>query len=992
MIVWLASYPRSGNSLFANLAHHHLDIPIYSIYNETDLDIYIYLDKDQLQAASESGEIYLVKTHELPEDNFPAVYLIRDGRDVVISYAHYIIDKKINIPTPPPDNLLQWALDALVNSTDQFGGWSAHTSAWTERAGNVTIIRYEDLIQRDKQLGILKLALSDLGITNLLIVNKSSIQDFSKYHNEMRYFYRKGKAGAWITEMPSNYHLNFWEQHGGAMQKLGYKKDQDQNIVRTEFIISEVARNFENKMESLEHTYQQLTTEFLETRNRLNQSQTQLKVMEENRHQELTAQNGIITSLSQQLELKTEQMHIQKIKWEEQTALLLYKIEEQNTYLIAKDQRLINQEQELSAKGQEIIIKDQRLINHEQELTAKQQEIIIKDQRLINQEQELVAKEQVIQKFRNSLSYILLHGPFRYLPIITKTQQAMEQWLIHLKSKWRYYFMPRLGVLYQFPPKPCDIPASYFKVKHLIQPAPTISIVTPTYNYAHFLERTMKSVIYQGYPELEYIVQDGGSSDNTIEIVKKFKHHIKHFESKKDNGQSHAINLGFQQATGEIMAYLNSDDILLPGTLDYIANFFSIHPKVDVVYGHRLTINEDDQVVGEWIMPPHNEEAMRWADYIPQETLFWRRSIWEKVGGQADESLQFAMDWDLLLRFQEAGAVFERLPRFLAAFRVHTQQKTSAQISDLGEKDVAFLRQRNFGREVGREEIKYNIHAFLQSSILHHWLYKLKLKTHKLLGIFHNNEKEALSWYDPESIYFYSLHKAGTALFTHILRQSNELIHVDYETQLFDDTLPGKFSYKKNNHIYGVFRIQEKNKSKIYSKITRRIIKNKFVNNKTIIFLIRDPRDILVSLYYSMGKSHVTSKNSQVASEFLIFRKNMSTLSLDEYVIRDLPKVMQRLETLYTISKSCKHSLILKYEDLINNFDNFMMDFNKYISIPEEIKQELYRASRPRDIEDPLAHKRSGKIGQYKEKLKPETIHKLNKTLKPVLEKFGYKE
>src|SRR6202162_2378644 len=99
------------------------------------------------------------------------------------------------------------------------------------------------------------------------------------------------------------------------------------------------------------------------------------------------------------------------------------------------------------------------------------------------------------------------------------------------------------------------------------------------------------------------------------------------------------------------MAWLNSDDIMLPGALAYVATYFNQHPGIDVVYGHRILIHENDQQNGRWVMPGHNYDLLSWADYIPQETLFWRRRIWDKVGGRVDESFRFAMDWDLLVRF-----------------------------------------------------------------------------------------------------------------------------------------------------------------------------------------------------------------------------------------------------------------------------------------------------------------------------------------------------
>ena len=157
----------------------------------------------------------------------------------------------------------------------------------------------------------------------------------------------------------------------------------------------------------------------------------------------------------------------------------------------------------------------------------------------------------------------------------------------------------------------------------------------------------------------------------------RYRRRLAHVESVRDRGQAHAINLGFRHATGDIMAYLNSDDLLLPGALNCVGRFFAAHPQVDVVYGNRIVINEHDQEVGRWILPPHCAEALIWNNYIPQETLFWRRRIWDKVGGRFDETLHSALDWDLWLRFHRAGARFHHLPRFLGAFRIHPLQKTS---------------------------------------------------------------------------------------------------------------------------------------------------------------------------------------------------------------------------------------------------------------------------------------------------------------------------
>jgi glycosyltransferase involved in cell wall biosynthesis len=271
----------------------------------------------------------------------------------------------------------------------------------------------------------------------------------------------------------------------------------------------------------------------------------------------------------------------------------------------------------------------------------------------------------------------------------------------------------RLGCYQQYGARPLRLPASYEQSTSLPSPAPLVSIVTPSFNHAPFLERTLTSVLGQNYPRLEFIVQDGGSHDDTPQILERYRRQLHRAVSAPDRGQTNALNLGFAHASGEILAYLNSDDVLLPGALPYVVRYFHDHPAVDVVYGHRIFIDSKDQEVGRWVLPPHSNSMLIWADYVPQETMFWRRRIWDQVGARFDESFQFAMDWDLLLRFREAGAKMVRLPRFLGAFRVHDEQKSQAQLATIGDREMTRLRRRCHGRDVDRHEIRRGILGYL---------------------------------------------------------------------------------------------------------------------------------------------------------------------------------------------------------------------------------------------------------------------------------------
>jgi GT2 family glycosyltransferase len=345
------------------------------------------------------------------------------------------------------------------------------------------------------------------------------------------------------------------------------------------------------------------------------------------------------------------------------------------------------------------------------QLEEKELCINLQHERLLELSLSLKEKELKIQEQHRSI--IASSSGCRILP------KVFAKGILQLR-RIRGVFLPRLGNLKQYRPRLLTQlePVKPGKKGALLR----ISIVTPSYAQGHFIRQTLRSVLDQRYPALEYFVQDAGSLDSTVEVLKNFQHALTGWESEKDNGQSHAINRGFAKTSGEIMAWLNSDDLLLPGAIQTVANFFKKHPDVDVVYGNRLLIDENDMEIGRWIMPGHDSSVLSWVDYVPQETLFWRRRIWDKVGGQIDETFRFAMDWDLILRFRDAGAKFAHIPRFLGAFRIHSQQKTSTQINQVGLAEMDRIRARYLGRIPTRQEVRKAIIPFL----LRHLLVDLK--------------------------------------------------------------------------------------------------------------------------------------------------------------------------------------------------------------------------------------------------------------------------
>jgi hypothetical protein len=257
-----------------------------------------------------------------------------------------------------------------------------------------------------------------------------------------------------------------------------------------------------------------------------------------------------------------------------------------------------------------------------------------------------------------------------------------------------------------YPPRP---PVAERFPRSRLDPArlPKVVVVTPSFQQVDFVEAALRSVLEQEGVRLDYIVQDGGSTDGTADLLRRYGPRLKAWSSEPDGGQADAIKRGFARADcgpDDVMAYLNSDDLYMPGALRFVADYFARHPKVDVVYGHRLLIDEDGLEVGRWFTPRHSCAYLRIYDLVPQETFFWRKRIWDRVGG-VDPQWHFAVDWDLLLRFADAGARFSRLPRFLGAFRLHPQQKTQARMLDVGIPETDRLRERSLGRAATPAEL-----------------------------------------------------------------------------------------------------------------------------------------------------------------------------------------------------------------------------------------------------------------------------------------------
>lgn len=272
---------------------------------------------------------------------------------------------------------------------------------------------------------------------------------------------------------------------------------------------------------------------------------------------------------------------------------------------------------------------------------------------------------------------------------------------------------PGVGQLGTHLPRPVTLGFVQSNNQQPGQVLPKITIVVPSFNQGKFIGATLKSIIDQQYPNMELIVVDGGSTDNTLAVIKQYEMHLAWWVSEPDSGQTSAINKGFTRSTGEIMAWINSDDLVAPTALRHVAEYFIKHSEVQVIYGDRILINEEGFEIGRWILPRHSSRVLQWADFIPQETLYWTRNAWNLIGGKLDQSFHFAMDWDFLLRLEAKQLVIHNLPVFLGLFRIHHQQKTSSQMSSIGEEEMRIIRRRELGFQPTRRQVILNTLPFL---------------------------------------------------------------------------------------------------------------------------------------------------------------------------------------------------------------------------------------------------------------------------------------
>src|ERR1035437_9023569 len=222
---------------------------------------------------------------------------------------------------------------------------------------------------------------------------------------------------------------------------------------------------------------------------------------------------------------------------------------------------------------------------------------------------------------------------------------------------------------------------------------PKLSIITPSFNQGRFLEETSLSVLKQQYSNLEYIIIDGGSTDNSVEIIKKYERYLTYWISEPDKGQTHAINKGLKRATGDIIGWINSDDVYVEGAFRKVAQAFIEHPNVILVHGDRILLDAESHVSGWTALPPFDPEKTGYN--ICSETAFWRNSL--ANGFFLKEDLRFAMDLELFCRLYRLGP-FLKLNSYLGCFRCHQSNKSST-IAHIGQEEAEREWKALFGEE-----------------------------------------------------------------------------------------------------------------------------------------------------------------------------------------------------------------------------------------------------------------------------------------------------
>jgi len=261
--------------------------------------------------------------------------------------------------------------------------------------------------------------------------------------------------------------------------------------------------------------------------------------------------------------------------------------------------------------------------------------------------------------------------------------------------------------------------------------------------------------------------------------------------------------------------------------------------------------------------------------------------------------------------------------------------------------------------------------------------------------------RRAVNWVRPRpSVCFYTFHRCASTLFAdYLLRNIDGMTPIDYLSQIYHGHEPASLTFERRGHVYGPLRLTagwapalEPSRGLVASveRLRALVSTEEFVKDKTAMFLVRDPRDMLVSMYYSFGFSHGFSPVPEIRECQEQDRREIQGLTIDEFALTRVAHILAKFDEVERLSGACRRGVVLRYEDMIDKWDHFVDGLTRLLEIQPRVLKELYQRSRPREVEDVAAHRRSGRPGGFRAKLKPETIASLNVLLSRVLGRFRY--
>ena len=758
MIIWLASYPRSGNTFFRVLLNRVFVTKTHSIYDDkfdigadknlSNIVGHEFLpDEFTLDWARRSDETFILKTHDYPSDvcdGDKAIYLLRDGRESVLSYYSYHRDYT---------DQKKCLLDIIAGDT-QFGGWGEHVLAWAPcTRPDTLLVKFEELIS--DPLGQVDRISEFTGLEPV----SDSLPTFEELHTTGPRFFRSGKTDSWKKVFSEYDHHAFWLRNYAQMIVCGYERDMPElfrrnpapaaylsgkqlaeRLLANDFQVSLPPSGIGRAAKSLAEAICR-QGELLFQKGDLEGAES--RFLEAIRHAPGFADGynnlGVLCWQKGEAEQALEYLTAGLRLAPEHGELISNALEVRKS--LGREQaarRLRERHIESSGNDMPSRLDDPRTAETEpaEAVTApsaglvsvgeaaymagdtKKAEVCFLDA-YATDNTDIAACNNLVVVYWESGD---VEQALRYLDVAMGLDSTNRDVVVNGGQILSAYgYKKEAAGLYEtylaIHQDDREVLALYEQVESAIEVgalmdtataavgqattksghniecvdfslvenrvrAPKISIVIPSFNQGAYLETTIRSVLDQNYPNLELIVMDGGSRDNSVDIIKRYEDRISYWQSQPDDGQYWAVNEGFRRSSGELMAWINSDDKLHPKSLHTMASIFTQRRDVDWVTGRPNVMNEQGFIT--WICEPvpvfsqrnYLQKKYDFPSFIQQEGTFWRRSLWETAGATLQTDLQMAGDLELWARFFRSAALHTTTV-CTGCFRQQKDQKTA---------------------------------------------------------------------------------------------------------------------------------------------------------------------------------------------------------------------------------------------------------------------------------------------------------------------------